>query len=149
MGCTPSLEVVFNAYWIDDGTVPVDTDGDGQYDSGCGDVYDVFIWDYYRSAGAPEDLWRFGWVSAAPQAWTGEDCLHGSGPVAVCHEVPAEFRLSEVCRADQVVGGVTTLFDWSRAPRLTYYLANTCDCLVFGEDTAYYAALGCYGTTTP
>lgn len=85
--------------------------------------------------------WDFGMVGPA---WTGEDCLHGAGATAVCHRIEAPYdTLTQVCAPEEVVAGATTLFDASSDPDLTYYLADTTSCFVWGADTAYYDSLGC------
>lgn len=128
--------------WSDDGLVPVDSDGDGLLDSGCGDRLNLGVYDYVAGR-----EWEFGLVeTASPGGWTGEDCLNGYGTTAICHRVQAPTHtLSEVesCQAEDVVASQTTLFDAGRDVRLTYTFAEGGDCFAFGHDPTYYDSLGC------
>lgn len=130
VGTTTSFRVT--TAWSDDGGLP----GSGS----CGDALAVLIQDPLGVA-----AWELGMAESGTGGWTGEDCLNGYGAYTVCHPIGTDHTLQEVadCLPGSVVAGSTTLFDASKDPYLTYYLADATSCFVWGADAAYYAALGC------
>ena len=89
------------------------------------------------------------------KAWFGEDCFNGTAGYTICHAFTGNTgmltALSGTDRtADKVVAGSTTLLNQSLAVAadgsdLLTYMATFDDasCVVWGEDTAYYASFGC------
>ena len=81
--------------------------------------------------------------------WTGEDCYLGytssDGTVwSWCHPTTADGAfLGSVSALDDVVEGATTLF--SEGLSMTYVIQDTMGsrCWTWGDDPAYYSALGC------
>jgi len=139
--CEVALAVTWNNV---DGADPTDTDGDGLPDIHCGDTLDIQV-----TEACGETTWQLGMAeTGAPNAsgWTGEDCYVGYASFNYCHTIGNTATLSEVsdCSVSSIVEGSTTLFDASKDPFLTYYLSDSDgNCYVWGEDTTYYAALGC------
>lgn len=131
--------------WTDDGLVPTDTDGDGVLDSGCGDHVDLIISGYQRAdPPCADEIWDFG-MADPTGAWNGEDCFNSG----VCHPVGVlqTVGIDQVssCNPTDLEPGLTTAMSADRDPFLTYYLYDPYYdwCLVFGDDRAYYASLGC------
>jgi hypothetical protein len=88
------------------------------------------------------------------QGWFGEDCFTGD----LCHPTgPDGVILSGVREINAIVPGQTTLipvdFPEEATPDLTYYVGRPSDldatCWVWGDDPAYYAALGCQPNPLP
>jgi hypothetical protein len=79
-------------------------------------------------------------TSGAPDAWRGEDCLHGTPPYQRCHIMAArKQRLRTAASPDQVESGRTTLFDREDEPDMTYMVTvQTGACWVWGHDPSYY-----------
>lgn len=127
--------------WTDvDAGPPSDSDADGVNDTNCNaDTLEIAIDDPLGVVN-----WEFGMTEQGASGWTGEDCLAGYAGFAFCHAITApSTTLTEVCTPAEIVEGATTLFDASKDPFLTYYLADASACFVWGADVGYYAALGC------
>lgn len=109
-------------------------------DAGDADTLDIAIGD---CLGVTD--WDFGLVedaSVSSNPWTGEDCLAGYGSFAYCHPIGVDHTLTQTLDLP-LTEGVETLFDSSKDPYLTYYLADASSCFAWGADAAYYTTLGC------
>lgn len=109
-------------------------------DAGDADTIDIVIVDPLGVT-----AWDFGMVedaSVSSNPWTGEDCLAGYGSFAYCHPIGVNHTLTQTLDLP-LTEGSETLFDSSKDPYLTYYLADAASCFVWGADVAYYSSLGC------
>ena len=74
--------------------------------------------------------------------WTGEDCYLGFADYAFCHPADATgVALTHVDTLDAIVDGSTTILEADL--HITYYVEDSADCWIWGDDVTYYAGLGC------
>ena len=139
-----------------------DNDCDGSIDEDIGadpDVAVTFTWDrdglvvrVVNSTAASHEL-GMAETGAGSGGWYGETCIAGPEPGGVddygydvCHGIAAGGGTIESVYPDlSQVGDGRTLLHQGLRDDLTYVLADPAsgDCWVDGENTGYYAALGC------
>jgi hypothetical protein len=88
--------------------------------------------------------WKFG-VAWPEQDFTDEACL---GP-SICHPLGANGGFVPFCEEDPATAGCSAIPQlYYRMDSMTYFLAPTVGlgCWVWGQETEYYAALGCVET---
>ena len=158
-GCLDASEC--DTEWLDDGDCSDEEDND---DDGLIDCDDS---DCAGSGDCPlgfEVLWSasdvtleitnsytdhtFGMAQTAcsdpANCWTGEDCYLGFVNYNFCHTTDDNgVTLQTVAGITDIIEGSTTLF--YEGLHITYYVANSSQCWVWGDDISYYKELGCTG----